>query len=378
MAEILEKIEYKLPVFLQECVLYSDLIHMVQLNDLKNQRFNHITFIGKYSEILTQQNESIYKINEVVKSQVTSIYLEKKIENDNLRPNHDIYSYKYHLIENNDDVLKGMLKCGMTTPKHDSETPESNASTLQSDPKGVGEFYILVNTLNEKEKFNVYAYTREKSNHVPDCYYQCLVFIGKLINPSPYKIEDIEIFEKINNLCFNDKFKNFLTTQPKICGLTNETGKKIFYINLFGNNPKLNKKFTRKEDKYDIEEFRSQLNKVWENQLLDENYKSEEDEKYNIIMHNLEEMNNEFFNGFIKIGTILDNTHMGRNTEPFKHGSQLTADTIVELYLLLNSEPDLQGTLWIYELRDDGSGKTNEDINYLPIQSMTKIGCVYR
>jgi hypothetical protein len=343
MSELLEKIDYQLPLFLQECVLYSDLVHMVQLNDLKNQRFNHITFIGKYSEILTQQNDNIYKMNQVVKSQLTSIYLEKKIENEHLRPNHSIYGYKYNLIENKDDVLNGMLKCG--------------------------DFYVLVNTMNEKEKFNVYAYTSEKSNHVPDCYYQCLVFIGKIINPAPYKIEDIEIFEKTNNITFNDKFKHFLTTQPKICGLNNETGKKLFYINLFGNNPKLNKKFTRTEEKYDIEEFRPRLNKIWEKQLLDEKYNSEEDEEYNIIMHQLEELNNEFLNGFIKIGTILDETNKG---------SQLTADTVIELFMLINAEPELQGTLWIFELKDDGSGKTNDDINYLPIQNMTKIGCVYK
>jgi hypothetical protein len=357
MSEILEKIEYQLPVFLQECVLFSDLVHMVQLNDLKNQRFNHITFIGKYSEILSQQSENIYKMNQIVKSQITSIYLEKKIENDYIRPNHSIYSYKYNLIENKDDVLDGMLKCG------------SNSFGLQTDPTGSGDFYILVNTINQQEKFNVYAYTSEKSNHIPDCYYQCLVFIGKIINPAPYKLEDIEIFEKTNDLCFDEKFKNFLTTQPKICGLNNETGKRIFYINLFGNNPKLNKKFSRKEDRYDIEEFRPKLNKIWEKQLLDENYNSEEDEEYNIIMHQIEELNNEFLNGFIKIGTIFDDT----NKE-----SQYKTDTIIELYMLINAEPELQGTLWIYELKDDGSGKTNDDINYLPIKSMTKIGCVYK
>ena len=356
MAEILEKIEYQIPNYLQECVLSSDLIHMVQLNDLTNQRFNHVTIIGKYSEILTEQNDNIYKMNNFVKSEITSIYLEKKIDQDYLRPNHSIHNYKYNLIENKNDVLNGMLKC------------KSVDFTLEKNLRDSDNFYILVNTTNEKEKFNVYAYTNEKSNNVTNCDYQCLVFIGKIVNPSPYKIEDVEIFEKTNNFKLNDKFKKFLITSPKLCVLNNETGKKIFYINLFGNNPKLINKFTKTDNKYDIEEFRPQLNKIWEKQLLDEKYNSSDDEEYNIIIHKLEEMNNSFLNGFIKIGTLLDMTNKQ---------SQIIVDTLCDLYMLINSEPENQGTLWIFELKDDESGKTNNDINYLPIQSMTKIGCVY-
>ena len=356
MSEVLKKIDYQLPNFLQECVSSSDLIHMVQLNDLTNQRFNHITIIGKYSEILSQQNNNIHKTNHVVNSQLTSIYLEKEIEQEHLRPNHSIYSYKYNIIENNDNVLDGMLKC------------KSTDITSETNEKGSDDFYILVNTANEKERFNVYAYTKEKSNHVPDCYYQCLVFIGKLINPSPYKLEDVENFEITNEIKLNDKFKQFLTTFPKLCILHNDTGKKIFYINLFENNPKLINKFIRKEDNYDIEEFRPQLNKIWEKQLLDDNYILCDDEEYNSIIHKLEETHNNFLNGFVKIGTLLDTSNKK---------SELNVDTVVNLYMLINSEPELQGSLWIFELKDDGSGKTNNDINYLPIQSMTKIGCVY-
>lgn len=357
MSELLEKIDYELPLFLQECILYSDLIHMVQLNDLKNQRFDHITFIGKYSEILTQQNKSIYKINEVINSQVTSVYLEKKIDNEYLRPNHSIHNCKYNLIENKDDILNGMLKCKI------------NSSGLQTNNVISNDFYILVNTINETEQFNVYAYTSEKSNHVHDCYYQCLVFIGKIINPAPYKIDDIENFEKINNFTFNDKFKNFITTQPKICVLHNEINKNIFYINLFGNNSKLCNEFTINKDKYDIEEFRPLLNKIWLKQLLDNTYNSKEDEEYNIIMQQIDEFNNTFFNGFIKIGTILDETNKN---------SKLNVDTVIELYMLINTKSDLQGSLWIFELKDDGSGKTKDDINYLPIKSMTNIGYIYK
>jgi hypothetical protein len=355
MSEVLHKINYELPVFLQECIKYSDLIHMVQLNDLKNHRFNHITFIGKFSEILNNQQENIFKMNQIIESKITSIYLEKKIDNEYLRPNHSIYNYKYQLVDNKDDILNGMLKCG------------SDAFGNETNPTGSGDFYILVNTKNEKDKYNVYAYTYEKSNNVSDCYYHCLVFIGKLVNVAPYKIEDVDFFEKANNLKLSNKLKNYLLTQPKICGLNNETGKKLFYINLFGNNQTLNNKFTNNVSSYNLEEFRPRLNKIWENQILDDNYKPEEDENYKKIIQDLEEFKNNFKNGFIEIGAIID--------ESFKQ-SPKEVDKQIKLFMLINADDDLQGTLWIYDLNKDPTGKNEEYIDYLPRESLTNIGCV--
>jgi hypothetical protein len=343
MTEILQKIDYQLPVFLQECINFSDLIHMVQLNDLKDQKFNHISIIGKFSEILTQQQDNIFQMNKVIKNKVTSLFLDKKIDKNYLRPNHSINNYDYDVLTNNEEVLYGMLKCN--------------------------DFYILVNTLDEKLKYNVYAYAKDKSNHELDCNYQCLVFIGKIVNVSPYKIEDVEIYEKMNNLRLCDKFKNFLTTKPKIFGINNDNNRKLFYINLFNDSNNIKNKFTRSEDKFDLEEFRPRLNKIWEKQLIDDNYKHDEDDQYLQLMKELEDAKNNFLNGFIHIGTILDKSNMH---------NQKGIDNQIKIYFLINSDDENQGTLWIYDLSEDPSGKTNDYIDYLPVESMTKIGCVLK
>jgi len=64
---------------------------------------------------------------------------------------------------------------------------------------GKNDFYILINTENENLKYSVYAVAEASSIHTP-VKYCCFVFIGKIINPAPYTKDEVEIFEKLNNL----------------------------------------------------------------------------------------------------------------------------------------------------------------------------------
>ena len=45
--------EYILPEELKLSLVQNDYIHLNQLNDIKNEDFNHICFIGKYSKLFT-------------------------------------------------------------------------------------------------------------------------------------------------------------------------------------------------------------------------------------------------------------------------------------------------------------------------------------
>ena len=188
---------------LKESVLFSDFVHMVQLQDILGQQFNQITLIGNYSKILKEQQQNIYNINTTMKSSVTSLFLNKKVDTDKFRPNHTSTYYNYTVVDNFNELFNGMIKCN--------------------------DFYILVNTENEDIKYSVYAIAKEKSFHTIGVEYCCFVFIGKIINPSPYSMEELEIFEKFNNFTLSSKVKEYLSTHPKIYyfNLT----KKILYYN---------------------------------------------------------------------------------------------------------------------------------------------------
>lgn len=328
MTELLKEINYELPTLLKESVEFSDFIHMVQLQDILENKYNHITFIGNYSTILKNQNESIYKMNKHLTEDTCCLFLNEKTQVDKFRPNHTKNYYKYQTCDDFSQLYNGMLKCN--------------------------DFYILTNTDNENLKYNVYAVTEATSVHSP-VKYCCFVFIGKVINPAPYTRDQVEIFEKLNNLSLSVKVKEYLTAKPKVyySKITN----KLYFINLFGNFPNLMNKFSRTEESYDVEHFRPLLNELYENQLLDESYDCEKDTNYQKIMDDLKSELNHFYDGFIKLGTIL-------------HDEK--ENTLVDYYLLLNSDEDNQGTIWINENLPDPNGKDDNFINFLPVKNMKK------
>lgn len=333
MTDLLKEINYELPTMLKESVAFSDLVHMVQLQDILENKFNQITFIGNYSKILKEQNENIYKMNTHIKEDTCSVFLNNSIPVDKFRPNHTTNYYKYQVCDDFSQLYNGMMKCN--------------------------DFYILINTENENLKYSVYAVAEATSIHTP-VKYCCFVFIGKIINPTPYTKDEVEIFEKFNNLNLSNKLKDYLTTKPKVYFAP--VTKKLYFINLFGNFPNLSKKFSKTSDNYDIEHFRPLLNEVYENQLLEENYDINKDNNYQKIMDDLKDELDHFYDGFIKLGTIL-------NDEKEK--------STVDFYLLLNSDEKDDGTIWINENLPDPTGKDDSFINYLPVKNMKKSDRLY-
>ena len=103
---------------------------------------------------------------------------------------------------------------------------------------------------------------------------------------------------------------------------------------------------------------------MFEKQIIEPDFNFQKDESYQKLITNLENETNNFYDGFIKIGTIVDETHKNLNVK-------------VEIYLLLNSDEDKQGTVWINENMPDPTDKTDDFINYLPFKDMKKVTSLF-
>ena len=329
--------------YLKQAILYSNLITLNQLNDIKNQEFNHISFIGNYSDLLGKSFPNLKNENTIVEDKLNFVYLNKDLNVSEFKPNHTPYSFPCKYVENFESLLSGMVLCN--------------------------DYYVLINSANKKLELNVYAYTK---GHVNDCEYYFLVFIGKIINPLPYKKEEITNFMTKYNLNLSENFINYLENSVKIFGLEMDKIKRIYYLNLNDEldptvHNSLLKPFNKlNKNQFDLEEYRKPLLQFWEKMILNE--ETNEDN------FNLQKLRNEikfktenFLNGFMKIGTI--------ENQKFKF-SELNQDLVLELYLLLNvseEDKDLEGTIWVYQLSDPGNS-INKDVHYLPITKMFKIG----
>jgi len=330
MTELLNNSNLQLPKYLQDSILFSDNIHMVQLTDIFGKKFNHLTFIGKYSEIINKQEDFMCKENKVITSKALLLFLEEKIDDTTVKPNHSIFYYTYDVVNFN-EILYGMIKCN--------------------------DYYILVNTKDESLKYNVYATTKDKTKSGIE--YYCLAFIGKIVNPAPYIADEIDLFEQINNIKLSEKLKTHLTKNPKICGINNENIRKLFYVNIF-DQMKVNIKSTKVHlDSFDLEYFRKPLNEIMNKTMTDKNYNYKEDENYNKLIQAYDIEHNNLKNGFIEIGVILDETHKNKENG---------FDTQIKLYMAVNCDEDYQGTLWVNNFEDS--------IDYIPKQNMLKIGSI--
>jgi len=336
---------FVLPEYLKEAILYSDLIHLNQLNDIKNQEFNHISFIGNYSDLLSISFPNLKNKNMLIEDKLNFVYLDK-LGSDNLvefKPNHTPYSFPCKYVENLESVFDGMVKCN--------------------------DYYILLNTNNKNLELNVYAYTK---GNAMGCNYYFLVLIGKIINALPYKKEEIINFTNKYNLNLSSDFINYLENSLKIFGLEMDKIKRIYYLNLKDELDSLEhnsllKPFDKlNKNQFDLEEYRKPLLEFWEKMILNE---ETNEDKFNLqkLRNEINFKTDNFLNGFIKIGTI--------DNQKFNF-SELKQDLVLELYLLLNvseKDKDLEGTIWIYQLSDPGNC-INKDVHYLPITKMLNIG----
>ena len=337
--------EYTLPEYLKETVTFSNFIHVNQLNDIKNQIYNHVSFIGNYTDLFNTEHKQLKYENKVLTNEINFVYLDKQLNTNEFKPNHTPFKFQSKYVQNLDDVFNGMVK--------------------QND------YYILLNTSNEELRYNVYVYNKNYSKEA-DTNYIFLVLIGKIINPTPYKKEDVVTFENKYNLKLTDQLKTHFEHSLKIFGLEIDNKKKIYYLNLKGNDDlytNLDKVFNNDNDSFSLENYRKPLQILWEKSILEE--LNEDDlNQYTQIREELEIKNKNFLNGFMRIGTLENQKFLF---------SELNQDLVLELYLLLNvdnKDKELEGTIWFHQLSDPGNA-TNKDLNYLPIRKMVKIGKIY-
>jgi len=327
---------------LKEAIAFSENIYMNQLNDIKNQEYNHVSFLGKYTDFLNKEDPKLSMSNTVIEDSLNFVYLDKQINELEFKPNHTPFKFPWKYVPNLDDTFNGMIK--------------------QND------YYIVLNAEDKSKIGNVYA---SNSNKSPDgVNYIFMVFIGHIFNPKPYKESEIAGFEQKHNLKLSDKLVSHLLNHNKFFGLDIEGNKKIYHLNLNGKDnlyKYLSKPFDKNENnKFDLEKYRKPLMDFWEKKLLEE-ATPEDFAENELVKEQIKVDSENFLNGFMKIGTV--------ENYQFKF-SQDKTDLVLEIYLLLNGPKELEGTVWIYQLSHPLNGILG-DSTYLPIRKMMKIGDIY-
>jgi hypothetical protein len=102
--------EYTLPEYLKETVTFSNFIHVNQLNDIKNQIYNHITFIGNYTDLFNTEHKQLKYENKVLTNDINFVYLDKELNTNEFKPNHTPFKFQSKYVQNLDDVFNGMVK----------------------------------------------------------------------------------------------------------------------------------------------------------------------------------------------------------------------------------------------------------------------------
>jgi len=343
--------DYCIPSNLKNAAQFNNLIHLNQLNDIKNEDFDHICFIGNYTNLFKDTYELLKIPNTVFRNFKNQVFLTKDLKSDEFRPVHTAYSFPSKLVNSFDEVFSGMIK--------------------------FEQYYILLNTENNEVIYNVYTLNK---NHctVTNADYLFFVFIGKIINPAPYTMEEVNAFESKHNLSLSERIKKYLTESFKVLTLKMDGAQKIFYINLLGDNEYLSKPFNKEiKESYDLEHYRKPLLKIWQSTILDEEIdKINLENNLNTIRNNIKAENNVFLNGFMKIGTIENENYKSLTFTMIKDNKEVfNTNLVVEIYMLLNTSPENQGTLWIYHLNEPGTANIT-DIHYLPTTRIFKIGSI--
>ena len=198
------KNNYKLPEFLITASRFNDLVHLNQLNDIKNQEFNHICFIGNYSKILKGEYELLKNKNSVFRDLKNQVFLTNDLGKEEFKPVHTPFSFPCTTVSSFDDVYSGLII--------------------------YENYYILVNTDDDNLRYNIYSINKNTCKETKSDYL-FFVLIGKLINPSPYLLSEVDEFESKYDLKLSEKIKTHLTTQIKPIILNIDGKQKIFYFN---------------------------------------------------------------------------------------------------------------------------------------------------
>jgi len=333
---------YQLPDYLKSASAYNDLIHLNQLNDIKNEEFNHICYIGNYSTILQTKQESLKNKNSVFRNFKNQVFLTKNLGKEEFKPVHTPFSFPCKIVSSFDDVYNGLIIFDT--------------------------YYILVNTDDDNLRYNVYSLTKNTCKDTK-CEYLFFVLLGKIVNPVPYLESEVEDFENKYNLKLDENIKSYLTTQAKTIVLKIDNIQKIFYFNLNSGEEYLGRQslLRDEEESFDLENFRKPLFKLWEKNLLDEEVKEEE---VLTIRKNINDKIEHFFDGFLKIGTLVNENYKNIGIlEKTEH------KLVVEVYILLNCSQKLKGSLWIYQIDEPGNATINE-VHYLQRTKFFKIGTI--
>ena len=254
---------YSVPAYLKTAAQFNNLIHLNQLNDIKNQDFDHVCFIGNYTNLFKNTHELLKIPNTVFRNLKNQVFLTKDLKSDEFKPVHTPYSFPSKLVNSFDEVFSGMIK--------------------------FEQYYILINTENDEVVYNVYTINENHCKET-DADYLFFVFIGKVINPSPYTMEEVDAFESKHSLNLSEKIKKYLTESVKVLTLKMDGAQKIFYIDLLGDNEYLSKPFTKEiKESYDLEQYRKPLLKLWQSTIINEEIdKTVLENNLNTIRNNIE------------------------------------------------------------------------------------------
>ena len=101
--------DYSVSAYLKTAAQFNNLIHLNQLNDIKNQDFNHVCFIGNYTNLFKNTHELLKKPNTVFRNLKNQVFLTKDLKSDEFKPVHTPYSFPSKLVNSFDEVFSGMI-----------------------------------------------------------------------------------------------------------------------------------------------------------------------------------------------------------------------------------------------------------------------------
>jgi hypothetical protein len=183
----------------------SKCLVMNQTSDIiDDNKFSHVSFLGNITvdEILSQVTSMAQNVNRVVKDVHIQLFITKEIFEQNKEKFND-NGQSYTIIDSYDEMFNGIVR--------------------------VKNFYVLANSSNIHNKYNVYTLFDSKNQPDTNIDFEFYGFVklGYLINPRGYTNEEIELFELGVGYPLKEAIKDYVKKSSII-----KFDNKLFHINL--------------------------------------------------------------------------------------------------------------------------------------------------
>jgi hypothetical protein len=202
--------EEKINIFddkFNDILLNSKYLMMNQTSDIiDDNKFSHVAFLGNTSveEILSKITPMAGIVNKVIKDVHIQSFISRSVfESNKGMINNNENGNKYTIIENYDEMFNGFVR--------------------------VNNYYILANSSNIHNKYNVYTLFDSQSDPDNNINYEFYGFakLGYLINPRGYTNKEINLFELAVGFPLKEDIKEYVKKSPII-----KYDNKLFHINL--------------------------------------------------------------------------------------------------------------------------------------------------